>query len=81
MPKSIWCLFSVTTDQYDQPPNSLVGWWEEKPNFETILASIGGSLSDTSSILAAANIIQAYGDTIYYHEEYRLEEVIEGRLP
>jgi hypothetical protein len=31
----IWCLFSIA-QEYDQPDNNLVAWWQEKPSIEKL---------------------------------------------
>ena len=36
----IWCLFSVVND-YDQPENNLVAWWETKPDGPILARHIG----------------------------------------
>jgi hypothetical protein len=36
----IWCLFSVDNN-YDQPENNLVCWWQEKPSLETLFIILG----------------------------------------
>jgi hypothetical protein len=64
-------LFSID-NQYDQPPNNLVRWWKEKPDFHKILEAIGGKMENTHDILCAAEIFQEreayckHRDTTYW---------------
>lgn len=76
MTDKIWCMFSQKND-YDQPDRELVGWWREKPNFETVLKAMNGRMDQEQSILAAANVVQG-GVGEWWNVFYRLEEVSEG---
>lgn len=39
MTTQIWFLFSQVND-YNQPANVLVAWWQEKPSIETVAAAL-----------------------------------------
>lgn len=36
----IWCLFNIY-NEYNQPENNLVAWWENKPNIYQLANIIG----------------------------------------
>ena len=73
----IWCLFSVENN-YDQPDNNLVTWWEEKPSLEKLAKFLCQPLDKASdeAIMAVVEIWKGNrtvtpGDST----SYRLEQV------
>ena len=78
--KTAWFLFSVDNN-YDQPPNNLEAWWEEKPSLE-ILAYVlnipfpGNSDEETISIVN----IWAGKCVEIKNTEYRLESHVPGKI-
>ena len=77
--KEIWCLFSVHNN-YDQPPNNLVAWWKEKPNFEILAKAINIEFKGDENILVVVKIHQGEEQRIS-ETDYRLEQIIEGKVP
>lgn len=77
----IWCLFSVENN-YDQPENNLVSWWQNKPTIETLTTFVGICLgkSNDEAIVQLVNL-WSKGDCRHplYGTIYRLEEVEEGK--
>jgi len=78
----IWCLFSEANN-YDQPRNNLVAWWQEKPTIEALAKYMACPLdkADSDQILTVAMLWR--GDEIqgFPHNEqtrYRLELHGEG---
>jgi len=77
--KLIWCLFSIDND-YNQPENNLVVWWETKPSFEILMAAMSVSLSGpTEGLVAVANVLQGKNER-WHDTDYRLEHVPVGKV-
>lgn len=76
MTNTIWCLFSVE-NEYNQPENNLVAWWNDKPTIEMILSKIGGNIHCDRDVVAAAHIYSGTGAR-HYNLDYRLQLVSEG---
>jgi hypothetical protein len=64
----IWCLFSIE-NEYNQPSNNLIAWWNEKP-----------SQVKLQHIMLESNVNKLLnGYTVRYGNiDFRLEEVKEG---
>lgn len=74
----IWCAFSVENN-YDQPDNNLVCWWEDKPTLEQLANALGFQFpaSEDETTLAIVKIWS--GDSMRINEtRYRLELVASG---
>jgi len=74
----IWCLFSIAND-YDQPRNNLVTWWQKKPSLEALAKTLCHKLgTDDATTVAVVHVWSGkearIGDT-----DYRLEDVAECR--
>jgi hypothetical protein len=78
----IFCLFSVDNN-YDQPDNNLVCWWQKKPSLEQMFKALevdptlGGSYNE-ANIVAVVKVFSGDGASIN-ETDYRLEEVEEGK--
>lgn len=82
-PRKIWCLFSVDNN-YGQPNNNLVAWWQDKPSldvFSNVLAGKPLNALDEANIVGIVTIWAGSGDTFPngFDTSYRLEDVAEGR--
>lgn len=79
----IWCLFAVDNN-YDQPPNNLVYWWQEKPSIEKLAKHLAQPL-DRVRDEVLVNVIDIWRgkQTVLGTCEtaYRLQEVAEGESP
>ena len=75
----IWCLFSIDNN-YDQPRNNLVAWWNEKPGLSSLCEALGATMKTDEDIV---NIVRlSEGEERKMHETwYRLEQIPEGKLP
>jgi hypothetical protein len=76
----IWCLFSVDNN-YDQPENNLVCWWQEKPSLETLFIILGIKMGENDE--HTVQVVQVWtGKDIqagFEQIRYRLEQVEEGK--
>ena len=73
MAKTIWCVFVVDGDLYDQPSHDLDRWFSEKPTLSTII--------ETYKWMEESQAIRLLlGEEIYsnFNVCYSLEEVEEG---
>lgn len=71
----IWCVFSIDNN-YDQPSNNLVGWFQQKPTVHKLaeFLKINFSTATQEQILFVTGIWQ--GNEIRYNEtNFRIEEV------
>jgi hypothetical protein len=75
----IWCLFSVDNN-YDQPNNNLVAWWQKKPTleclFDTLEIKMGANDDHTVAVVKVWT--GEFEQVGYGGTSYRLEEVNEG---
>jgi hypothetical protein len=80
----IWCVFSVDNN-YDQPDNNLVIWFNEKPTLDQLARTLTGKgldELDEPNIVAIVGIWTGNSDgklPFGFDTIYRLEEVEEGR--
>ena len=76
----IWCLFSIDQN-YDQPDNNLVAWYQTKPSIEQLAKDLGKAFpsTDDETTLTIVNIWAGKGGIIF-NTDYRLEEISEGKL-
>lgn len=75
----IWCLFSIDNN-YDQPPNNLVSWFQTKPSVHRLaeIFKINFAQATEEQILLIAQVHQ--GKMVRYHDtDYWMEEVGEGK--
>lgn len=77
MNKKIWCLFKIE-NEYDQPPNSLIAFWFEKPTLEQLSKAlkIDFKQSRSEDIVAcckiwADEISQDIGGDAYWIEQFQ----------
>lgn len=79
--KTIWCMFSVDNN-YDQPPNNLVAFWEEKPSIELMTKTLGWDFpaSDDRTTIEIVNIWSGKPSDMN-QTLYRLEKRSEGLQP
>lgn len=78
----IWCLFSIE-NEYDQPDNNLVGWFQDKPSIEKLSKYLCCPL-DKSSDDTIVRLIEVWkGNSVQLHgpgtTSYRLEEIEEAK--
>jgi hypothetical protein len=69
----IWCLLSVDNN-YDQPKNNLVAWWETKPNIQQLANIIGYNLDIKKGSKELGHLLNMEEVRID-NTDYRLEEV------
>ncbi len=82
MSKSIVCLFSIENN-YDQPSNNLVCWWNSKPDIETLFKAIFNkpvSEANDDQIVPVVNVWQNKQATFPDNSDWRLETVDEGEV-
>lgn len=75
----IWVLLSVDNN-YDQPDNNLVAWWECKPSILEL-----GNVMEIKVDFRKGDVILGKihkGEEVRFENtDYRLREIIEGKLP
>ncbi len=77
---SIWCLFSVENN-YDQPENNLVAWWNQKPTIEKLAEGMDMEIGEDDEItVLIVNVWSKGRGTAPGGTRYRLEPVAEGIL-
>jgi hypothetical protein len=74
----IWCLFAIENN-YDQPDNNLVAWWQEKPGLECLLSFFDVDLSNTDAVVRVVHIWDGRVERLG-NNDYRLREIEEGRV-
>jgi len=74
----IWCLFSID-NEYDQPPNNLVCWWQKKPSIETLAKTLEVELGGSDELTVKLVNIWTGKEARFVNTDYRLEEVEEGK--
>lgn len=75
--KKIWCLFSIENN-YDQPRNNMVCWWDRKPLLHILLRLM--VQEDSSTLLTQAEEIHSGKQVRINNYDYRLRQVEEGKL-
>lgn len=74
----IWCVFSIANN-YDQPDNNLVGWFQQKPTIHRLaeFMKINFATADQEQILFITGLWQ--GHSVKYNDTtFNLEEVGEA---
>ena len=72
----IWALFSIAND-YDQPDNNLVAWWQNKPKIEVLAQTIGINFDRNKGSVKLGKILKGQGVRID-GADFRLVEITEG---
>lgn len=81
MVSEIWCLFSVYNN-YDQPENNLVAWWDDRPSIEVLSKMLMGVSIDQlqdDDVVSLVNVWKGQPSRFSGHDtRYRLETVTSG---
>ena len=78
----IWCLFCIV-NEYDQPNNNLVAWWQNKPSFVQLAEAMGENFpSHDDCLTLLITRVWSGGEHINYKnsDHWRLELIPEGKL-
>jgi hypothetical protein len=67
----IWCLFSIE-NEYNQPMNNLVAWWQRKPSARRLAEMLDCRLELAIELWNGERVV-------LNSVQYRLEEVGEGK--
>jgi len=68
--KTIWTLLSID-NEYNQPDNNLVAWWENKPSFKALANTLGISYIEAKGDSTVGKILNGKEVRIY-NADYRL---------